>query len=274
MEIVELVAPAASLVLLFVGGFVVYLVKTRMAGCADSEMRQRGASLILGPFLRDYFAWLMTPLLRLVVSCGVPATFVTCLALVLATASGVAIGAGHFALGGWLFLSSGLCDFLDGRVARLLGQTSRSGAVLDSVFDRYGEGAVFIGLAWFYRESWILLVVLIAALGSQLVSYMRARCHNENVDVSRIGILQRPERVAVLGTTICLSPLLEALIATTAEPSYHLAITGLVFVAIIGNITALQRLVGGVKLLRAHEAQQARRRRRRRAAPKEVHEIY
>ena len=253
LALVGLLAPGAILVLIFIGGFFVYLARTRLAGTPDREMQQRGASLILGPFLRNYFAWLMSPLLRAVLASGLAASSVTWLALVLATGSGVALGAGHFALGGWLFLGSGFCDFLDGKVARANLEVSQRGGLLDSVFDRVGEGAVFVGLAWFYHESWILLIVLIAALGSQLVSYVRARCENENVDVSRIGILQRPERVAILGTAICLSPVVEVLIAAPEPATYHLAITAIAFVAVMSHVTALQRLVTGTKLLREHE---------------------
>jgi phosphatidylglycerophosphate synthase len=253
LTLVSLVVPAASLVLLFVGGFVVYLVVTRLRGTPDREMHSRGSSLILGPFLRDYFAWLMNPLLRFVLASGLPANSITCLALFLATGSGLALGTGHFGLGGWLFLGSGFCDFLDGKVARIKGQVSPAGALLDSVFDRYGEGAVFMGLAWFYHDSWILLIVVMAALGSQFVSYVRARCENEDIDVSRIGVLQRPERVAILGTAICLSPIVEALIAAREPATYHLAITAIAFVAVMSHITAAQRLIVGSRRLRRHE---------------------
>jgi phosphatidylglycerophosphate synthase len=254
VEILALVAPAAVLLLLFVGGFFVYLIETRMAGNPDRELRARGASLILGPFLRDFFAWLMNPLLRLVLASGLPANFVTSLALVLALASSFALGTGHFALGGWLFLGSGFCDFLDGRVARINKQASKSGALLDSVFDRVAEGAVFVGLAWFYRESWVLLIVGAAGVCSQVVSYIRARCENFGVDVSRVGVLQRPERVAILGTAFCLSPVVEAMIAGGTPPTHHLVITGLAFVAVLSLVSAIQRLTFGLKQFRESEA--------------------
>lgn len=255
VEILILVAPAAALILVFIGGFFVYFIETKLSGASpDREMRGRGASLILGPFLRDFFAWLMSPLLRLVLAIGLPANFVTSLALSLALAASVALGTGHFALGGWLFLGSGFCDYLDGRVARINKQVSKGGALLDSVFDRVAEGAIFVGLAWFYRESWVLLVVAVAGLSSQLVSYIRARCSNMGVDVSRVGVLQRPERVAILGTAICLSPVVEALIAGPLPPTYHFTITGLAFVAIMSMVSAMQRLTYGLRLLREREA--------------------
>lgn len=245
-----LLAPPAALLVLFFGGFLVYLIKVGLAGKPDDEMRQRGSSIILGPFVRDFFAWLMSPMLRAILASGMPANAVTAMALVFASASGVALGTGHFALGGWLFLFSGFLDFLDGRVARITKQQSKGGALFDSVLDRYAEAALFMGLAWFYRESWILLLVLAAGAGSQLVSYVRARCGDLGIDVGRVGLLQRPERVAILGTSICLSPVLEYLVRAEApQPVYGLAIGGLAIVAVLSNLTALQRLNAGMKLL-------------------------
>ncbi len=243
-------APAAALVVFFVGGLVVYLAKFGFAGRPDAEMRQRGASAILGPFVRDFFAWLMTPLFQAILASGIPANTVTVLALLLAGASGVGVALGYFAVGGWLFLASGFLDYLDGRVARSKLQQSKSGALLDSVLDRYAEAALFAGLAWFYRETWVLLLVLGAGSASQFISYIRARCGDLGVDIGRVGVLQRPERIAILGASICLSPVLELLVHPSAAHSLNqLAIGGVAIIAVVGNATALQRLAAGIRKL-------------------------
>lgn len=247
-ELWMLLAPPSALVLLFVGGFFVYLLQTRLAGIADKEMQSRGSSVLLGAFVRDFFVWLMSPLLRVVLASKIPANAVTTIALLLSVASGVALGLGRFSLGGWLFLGSGFLDYIDGRVARSTNNSSPSGALLDSVFDRYAEGAVFIGLAFFYRESWVLFLVLTAGLGSQLISYIRSRSGDLGVDVGRVGLLQRPERIAILGTTLCLSPILEYFYPS-AGAMYLLAIIGIGFLALMTNTTAVQRLAAGMKLL-------------------------
>ncbi len=249
-ELLFLFLPPAALALLFVGGFLFYLGLTSMQGKHDEEMRNRGASLLLGAFFRDFFVWLMSPALRFLLAGGISASAVTSLALLFSIGAGAALGYGHFALGGWLFLLSGFLDYLDGRVARASDNESPAGALLDSIFDRYAEGALFMGLAWFYRESWVLLVVLLAALGSQLISYARTRCADLGADVGRVGVLQRPERVTILGVSFCLSPLLQFIIAPEAtQPIYHLAIAGMSVIAVLGNITTLQRLSAGIRLL-------------------------
>jgi len=255
-ELWLLLAPPLAFVLLFLGGFFVYMFRTRLTGIADSEMRARGSSILLGAFSRDFFVWLMAPLLRAIVASRVPANAVTAMALLFSVAAGVALGLGHFGSGGWLFLCSGFLDYIDGRVARLRGESSASGALLDSVFDRYAEGAVFIGLAWFYRENWVLLLVLSAALGSQLVSYTRSRCGDLGVDLGRVGLLQRPERIASLGAALCFSPILAYFSQPSGAPEYLLAIFGIGFLAITTNITAIQRLIAGMKILGQSEATQ------------------
>ena len=92
-----------------------------------------------------------------------------------AAGSGAAAAYGRFALAGWLYFLCGILDILDGRVARIRGQVSQAGAFLDSVIDRYAELFVFGGMTVFYRDSWALSAVLLASLGSLMVSYTRAR---------------------------------------------------------------------------------------------------
>jgi phosphatidylglycerophosphate synthase len=61
--------------------------------------------------------------------------------------SAAAFAVGWIAEAGFLFLLSGLLDIFDGRVARASGRTSRAGAMLDSVCDRWGELLVLGGIA-------------------------------------------------------------------------------------------------------------------------------
>ena len=89
--------------------------------------------------------------------------------------SGGFFAVGNFGAGGWLYLLTGILDILDGRIARATGKVSASGAYFDSVMDRYAEIIVFAGFAYFYRDSWVLFLVLAASLGSIMVSYTRAR---------------------------------------------------------------------------------------------------
>jgi CDP-diacylglycerol--glycerol-3-phosphate 3-phosphatidyltransferase len=104
-------------------------------------------------------------------------------------------------------LASGLCDLLDGAVARAGGRKGTLfGAALDSTLDRYGEGLVLGALIVRavtqtehpeYRALFGTLAVL-AGIGSFLVSYVRARSEGLGIPCE-VGFLERPERLALLG---------------------------------------------------------------------------
>lgn len=237
-------APALVLMAYFLGGLAIYTLRVAVRGrYHDSEIEGRGSSVLAGMWLRLYFAWVMQPLWRVVVRSGIPATAVTTLSVLLGIASGVAAGSGRFALAGWLYIASGICDFLDGRIARATQTTTRAGAALDSVLDRYSDSAVLMGLGWYYRDSWVLLVVLFALVGSALVPYIRAR--GEGVGVSiKIGIMQRAERIIYLGIAVALSPIVEVFLAPDdPRPPHRMAIAALVLLAVSTQLTAVQRLM-------------------------------
>jgi phosphatidylglycerophosphate synthase/putative flippase GtrA len=240
----EPLTPAFVVAGYFIGGLVLYAIRYLLVGhWRDAEMESRGSTRLVGMWIRLYFAWVTRPLWRLIRWARIPATAITSLSVVLAVAAGFAVGSGHFALGGWLYISSGICDFLDGRVARATGTAGRAGAALDSVLDRYSDTAILIGLAWYYRSSWILLATLVAIVGTVLVPYVRARGEGLGAEV-KVGLMQRPERVVYLGASVALSPILEGFVGVVdVRPTYHLAIVGILLIAVLSNLTAIQRLI-------------------------------
>lgn len=237
--------PAVLVASYFVIGFVIYLVRYAFLGSfRDKEMEARTATPLAGMFVRLFFAWIMQPVWKVVLKSGVPANAITTLSVLLATASGVAISMGHFALGGWLYIFSGICDFLDGRLARARNTVSKSGAALDSILDRYSDSAVLVGLAWYYRDSWVLLGTQLALVGSSLVPYIRARGEAIGISIKEIGFMQRAERILYLGIAVAMSPVVEiGLEPTMALPQHRLAVIGIVLLAVSTQITALQRFV-------------------------------
>jgi phosphatidylglycerophosphate synthase len=175
-RIISALAPVVLVASYFLIGLVAYsLLAARSRLSPDPEIDSRGKSALIGLGLRRYFAWVMKPVWAGLLLLQVPANAITTLSVLLASGAGMALGAGRFGLGGWLYLLAGACDFVDGRLARLSGRASPAGAVLDSVLDRYADSAVLIGLGWFYRDSWLLLPVFAALVGTQLVPYVRAR---------------------------------------------------------------------------------------------------
>src|SRR5262249_59656774 len=106
---------------------------------------------------------------------GVHPALLTWAQLAVSVLAGAAFWAGWLFLAGWLTILAGTLDILDGGVARRGGIASPRGALVDSLVDRYAEFATFVGLGAFFHDSWLLLAVAVAAFGSLLVSFTRAR---------------------------------------------------------------------------------------------------
>ena len=246
------VLPAALVALYFLGGLLAFSLRCLARGMPrDGEMESRGRSVLVGTYLRHYIVWVTRPLWLLVLASGVSANVVTGLAALLGMGSGVAVAFGYFALGGWLFLFSGILDIMDGRLARARGQVSPVGIAFDSILDRYTDAAVLLGLAWYFRTTWVLLPVLAAILGTSLVPYVRAKAESLGVAL-KDGLMQRAERILYLGAAVALSPLCEAMLPTPhAGPAQRLAAVGVIFLGITSNLTALGRLWRLVAELRA-----------------------
>ena len=183
----------------------------------------------LTEFLRDFFKWILDPVAGFLNRLGLyPNT------LTLAGLFGTAIGSfflarGDFLVAGLILLAIGPIDSLDGTMARLRGEASDFGAFVDSVTDRYSELLILGGLlAYYLIEANALLagLVFVAAAGTVLVSYTRARAESLGFQ-AKLGILTRVERYVVLIPSIVLG-----------YPQIGLAI-----VALLANITALQRIL-------------------------------
>jgi phosphatidylglycerophosphate synthase/putative flippase GtrA len=237
-------APAILLSAYMVGGLFIYLRRARKHQVElDPETVTRGGSAILSVHVRSYFAWVTRPVWWAVKRSELPPSAITVLSVFFAIGAGVAAAAGRFALAGWLYALAGACDFLDGRLARHQGNSSRQGAALDSILDRYGEGAVLIGLAWFYRDTWVLLPVLLTLTGGMLVSYVRAKGEGFGVEI-KSGLFQRPERTVILALAMALAPVVAALRAPfDPAPMHWLVVGALVLLAVGTQVTAMGRLV-------------------------------
>ncbi|MDZ4804401.1 MAG: CDP-alcohol phosphatidyltransferase family protein [Candidatus Eisenbacteria bacterium] len=174
---------------------------------------------------------LADPLVRFLDGLGVTPNQVTFAGLILSLAAAVSVAFGRFGTATILLLAGSICDMLDGGLARLKGNGSRFGAFLDSTIDRYAELGLFVGYAVYFAAHGTpvdVAVVCVAAAGSILVSYARARAEGLGLDCS-VGLMERPERLVLL------------IAATALGPTVLIwALRGL---AVLTHITALQRIL-------------------------------
>jgi phosphatidylglycerophosphate synthase len=212
----------------------------RAAGRADPlDLANRG-SFVLGGFVRSWFYWFVGPVERLALRLGLSATAFNLLGVAFGIAAGFAFAAGMLNLGGWAVLLGGAADVLDGRIARAQGVEGPRGAFLDSTLDRFAEVAAFVGLAVYYQTSTTALAIVSAGLGgSLLVSYARARGESVGV-VCKVGVMQRAERLLLLGFGGILDPMVAAATGWS-QGTLLLALLTLVAVGTIG--TAVYRTV-------------------------------
>jgi CDP-diacylglycerol--glycerol-3-phosphate 3-phosphatidyltransferase len=165
---------------------------------------------------------LLEPVADLLARAGVRADFLSAMGLVLSLGAALSFFEGWFRWGAGLVAFAGLFDLLDGQVARRAGRVSRFGAFLDSVLDRFSEGAVLTGLAGFYisglvelvldpglaaaqisrglePRTWaaVALTAVVALVGSFMVSYTRARAEGLGLEC-KVGWFERPERLVLV----------------------------------------------------------------------------
>ena len=180
----------------------------------------------------DYLRWLFKGVLDKIGTflnkLGIPPNVITSAGLVGNILAGVMIAMGQLFWGGIIAMVTAPFDALDGTMARLRNESSRYGAFVDSVTDRYSEFALYSGLLVYFimTGTWQdALLVFFAAIGSILVSYVRAKAESLNFS-SKIGLITRVERYFILIPGMILG-----------FPRVSLWI-----LAILSNFTALQRI--------------------------------
>lgn len=193
------------------------------------EQATEKKKVTLTDYVREISKGIMEPLAVFFNRLGIMPNTMTILGLIGNAIGSYFLARGNMTIGGIFILAMGPVDSLDGTMARLRGEPSRFGAFVDSVTDRYSELLIFGGLIWHFLQKgdWIMIAVTyLAAAGSVLVSYVRARGQSVGYD-TKAGLLSRFERYLVLVPSLIL----------------NIPWLGLGIIAVLANITALQRIL-------------------------------
>jgi CDP-diacylglycerol---glycerol-3-phosphate 3-phosphatidyltransferase len=164
--------------------------------------------------IRDFFGvWMrraFDPLTRGLQRLHVTPNQITVVGTLLNVAAAVLVAADRYVAAGVVFLVAGCFDMLDGALARLAKMVTSFGAFFDSTLDRLSEGVMLAAIAYRFavqgRSVDVALVVL-ALLGSLLVSYTRARAESLGAEC-KVGIMSRPERIILIALGLFFSVLL------------------------------------------------------------------
>ena len=178
------------------------------------------------------------PVISFLSKIKVSPNFLTVSGLVFSLLSVPLLATGNFFIGGISVLLGAACDALDGHLARKSKKVTPFGALLDSTLDRLADFFPLMGLALYFADEgklWLSVVLLNIAFWFS-VSYVKARMEGLGVKEKIGGLFERPERLAVLITTLL----------TGWEPLVKLGL----LITLFGSFyTFLQRLYLGYKYL-------------------------
>lgn len=187
--------------------------------------------------VRELIIFVIRPLARL----GITPNMLTCLGLILSGITAVVLAQGFLFVGGWLVLFAGIFDMFDGAMARVQNAATTFGAFLDSTLDRYSESIILFGLLYYAlqhpglqdklwpvanEQSWMIAFAFVAVVGSLMVSYTKARAEGLGLEC-KTGLLARPERVVLLAIGLLT----------------HTGIWALALLAVLSNVTAVERII-------------------------------
>ncbi len=151
---------------------------------------------------RKKVAPILKPIAAFLAKLRVSPTAVTVVGLAMTFAGATLIATGFLVTGASISGVGVLLDALDGPLARHLGTASKRGAFLDTMSDRFGEVAVWVGLAVYLSDDERLLVLCVVSLAfSLLVPYVRAKAEMLGL-AGKGGWMGRAERMILILTGI------------------------------------------------------------------------
>jgi CDP-diacylglycerol--glycerol-3-phosphate 3-phosphatidyltransferase len=177
------------------------------------------------------------PVARVLLRAHVRPNQLTMLGLGVSVLAACALADAWLRLGAALLGVAGILDLLDGSLARVAEQETDFGAFLDSVVDRYSDLAVLVGVTVFYQRAGDRMGVLLTMatlVGTVMVSYTKARAQSIGVGCD-IGLMERPERM----------------IGLIVGAAFHLLTPMMAVLAVLTNLTALQRIAYTRRIVRA-----------------------
>lgn len=165
---------------------------------------------------------------------GLTPNLLTVIGFLLVCLIAAVIAMGYEALGAVLLIFGAGFDATDGALARLTNRVTKFGGFFDSTLDRYADGVLMLALVWrglVHRNDWLVVLSVVALIGSFLVSYTRARAEGLGLQLKE-GWFTRLERMIVL---------ILGLLSTLFFGQVGLLIA-LAILAVLSNITAVQRI--------------------------------
>ncbi len=241
------------------GVVIAYFIRVAIKGRAQFDrVDKQGGSSLLSKEVMEGAYWFFQPLGKVLIFCHITANQVSWASLIFGGLAGACLAVGHFGFGAGFAAISSILDALDGIVARVTNQASDAGEVLDTTVDRYVEAFFIGGLVIYYREiPALVLLALMALVGSFMVSYSTAKAEALQIDPPKSN-MRRPERAVYLILGAAFSPITIPWLEKIREfpvPIGHPMVIALGLVAVLSNISAVERMWMLAKAVRVKEAE-------------------
>ena len=189
------------------------------------------------------------PVARAMSRAGLTANQLTLIGFGIAAVGGLLAAIEWWLLAGIVATVGAAFDLFDGAVARATNTVSRLGAFMDSTFDRWGEGIVYIGIvigatrAGFDLGAWLAAAALVSAF---MVSYARAKSESlgfsSGTGMAAVGLAPREVRTVILGIGLVGAGLLGGVGAGLADAGSLILAASLGLIAVLATITVIQRI--------------------------------
>lgn len=126
---------------------------------------------------------------------------ITVIAFVVGLIAAINVAFGNMLLAIILLWLSGLLDVLDGSVARLTNNVSKSGAYMDLVFDRMVEAAIILGFYFLFNQYTLAYLIFFISVIFNFSTFMAAGALFKNTSSKSmyydVGIAERTETFIV-----------------------------------------------------------------------------
>jgi phosphatidylglycerophosphate synthase len=192
---------------------------------------------------------LAEPVGRLFVRLGLSPNAITVIGFGIAVVAAVVAGLQAWLPAGLLIIFGGIFDMFDGMVARATNKVSKAGAFMDSTFDRWGEGVVYVGIAagcMFAGYDLGVILSTTAMACAFMVSYTRARAESlgfaPGSGMAAVGLAPREVRLVILTLGVCLAGVNIGILGFT-----------LGLITVLAAITTVQRIIVTLKQAAQHQ---------------------
>jgi phosphatidylglycerophosphate synthase len=178
---------------------------------------------------------------------GLTPNALTLIGFAIAIVAALVAAAQLWLLAGILVVFGGVFDLFDGALARAMGMAGPLGAFMDSVFDRWGEGVIYVGIAWgcVAADFAAGAVWAGAAMTSAfMVSYARASSEREGFTpgkgMAAVGLAPREIRIVILTVGLILVGLTGGVSSAGNNP---VMVGTLGLITVLATITVIQRVL-------------------------------